>query len=48
VWPEDLQNSRTVTEAFQNETWLQAVRDGGGLSWHNIREFLQFVAQRFD
>jgi hypothetical protein len=35
-----IHKTRTVAEAFDNETWLQDVRDGGGLSWHGIREFL--------
>jgi hypothetical protein len=35
-----IRKTQTVAEAFDNETWLQDVRDGGGLSWHGIREFL--------
>lgn len=30
-----------LSEAYHNETWLDDIRNGGGLSSHGIREFLR-------
>jgi hypothetical protein len=30
-----------VADALADEQWLQDIRNGGGLSWHGIREFLR-------
>jgi hypothetical protein len=32
---------RTVADALADEQWLQDIRNGGGLSWHGIRDFLR-------
>ncbi|GJN28714.1 hypothetical protein PR202_gb16871 [Eleusine coracana subsp. coracana] len=36
-----IRKTRTISEAFENETWLDDIRRGGGLSWLGILEFLR-------